>query len=212
MVKGFTDAIQNNWGGAPYEDLVKGFEYIKGHIPYVDTSRSVALGASYGGYMINWIQGHPLGREFCALVCHDGVFSMANQMCSDEQYFPNHDLGGPFWRAQSDWEKWDPARHLGEWKTPQLTIHSALDYRLPITEGLAAFNVLQQRGVESRFLTFPDENHWVLKEENSLVWHTVVLNWINKFVGLPPYKGDGQEGFEVQSRPITGQESGLVMR
>jgi len=208
----FTDAIQGNWGGAPYEDLVKGFEYIKTHMPYVDTSRSVALGASYGGYMINWIQGHPLGREFRALVCHDGVFSMANQMSSDEQYFPNHDLGGPFWRNQSDWEKWDPARHIGEWKTPQLIIHSALDYRLPITEGLAAFNVLQERGVESRFLTFPDENHWVLKEENSLVWHTVVLNWINKYVGLPPYKTDGQEGFEVQSRPILGRESGLVMR
>jgi dipeptidyl aminopeptidase/acylaminoacyl peptidase len=208
----FTDAIQGNWGGAPYEDLVKGLKYIKAHMPYVDTSRSVALGASYGGYMINWIQGHPLGREFRALVCHDGVFSMANQMSSDEQYFPNHDLGGPFWRNQSDWEKWDPARHTGEWKTPQLIIHSALDYRLPITEGLAAFNVLQERGVESRFLTFPDENHWVLKEENSLVWHTVVLNWINKYVGLPPYKGDGQEGFEMQSRPILGRESGLVRR
>lgn len=208
----FTDAIEGNWGGAPYEDLVKGLKYIKAHMPYVDTSRSVALGASYGGYMINWIQGHPLGRDFCALVCHDGVFSMANQMSSDEQYFPNHDLGGPFWRNQSGWEKWDPARHTGEWKTPQLIIHNALDYRLPITEGLAAFNVLQERGVESRFLTFPDENHWVLKEENSLVWHTVVLNWINKYVGLPPYKDDGQEGYEMQSRPILGRESGLVMR
>lgn len=208
----FTDAIEKNWGGSPYEDLVKGLEYIKAHLSYVDTSRSVALGASYGGYLINWIQGHPLGREFRALVCHDGVFSMANQMSSDEQYFPNHDLGGPFWRARSDWEKWDPARHLGEWKTPQLIIHSALDYRLPITEGLAAFNILQERGVDSRFLTFPDENHWVLKEENSLVWHAVVLNWINKYVGLPPYKANEQEVFQVQSRPILGRRSGLVMR
>ena len=208
----FTDAIMNSWGGLPYEDLVKGFEYIKGHLDYVDTSRSVALGASYGGYMMNWMQGHPLGREFRAMVCHDGVFSMANQMSSDEQYFPNHDLGGPFWRVQSNWDKWDPARHTGNWSTPMLVIHNELDYRLPISEGLAAFNVLQARKVESRFLTFPDENHWVLKEENSLVWHTVVLNWINKYAGLPAYKREGEVGFEVQSRPIVGEDTGLVLR
>jgi len=208
----FTDAINDNWGGLPYEDLVNGFKYIKEELSYVDTSRSVALGASYGGYMMNWMQGHPLGREFKALVCHDGVFSMFNQVSSDEQYFPNHEFKGPLWRAQSEWEKWDPARFTGEWKTPELIIHSDLDYRLPITEGLAAFNVLQERGVESRFLTFPDENHWVLKEENSLVWHTVVLNWINRFVGLPAYREDGEEGFEVQSRPVLGRESGLVIR
>ncbi len=184
----FTDAIQNQWGGLPYEDLVNGFSYIKENFSYIDTSRSVALGASYGGYMINWLQGHSLGREFKALVCHDGSMSITNQISSDEQYFPNHDFGGPYWTAKETWEKWDPTRFTGEWATPQLVIHNALDYRLQIGEGLAAFNVLQERGVESRFLTFPDENHWVLKEENSLVWHIVVLNFINKFVGLPPYK------------------------
>ena len=200
----FCDAIQNSWGGLPYEDLVNGFEYIKENLPYVDTSRAVALGASYGGYMMNWIQGHDLGRKFKALVCHDGVFSMANQMSSDEQYFPNHDLGGPFWTAKENWDRWDPARYTENWSTPQLVIHNELDYRLPISEGLAAFNVLQERGVESRFLTFPDENHWVLKEENSLMWHTVVLNWINHYAGLPPYKEAAHEGFEVQSTPLTG--------
>ena len=178
----FCDAIQKSWGGLPYEDLVQGFDYIHENLPFVDTNRAVALGASYGGYMINWIQGHPLGRKFKALVCHDGVFSMANQMASDEQYFPTHDLGGEFWKAMEDWEKWNPARFTGNWSTPQLVIHNALDYRLPISEGLAAFNVLQERKIESRFLTFPDENHWVLKEENSLVWHTVVFNLINEFV------------------------------
>ncbi len=197
----FCDAIQRSWGGLPYEDLVQGFDYIKDNLAYVDTARAVALGASYGGYMMNWIQGHPLGREFKALVCHDGVFSMANQMSSDEQWFPNHDLGGPFWTAMDDWEKWNPARFTKEWATPQLVIHNELDYRLPISEGLAAFNVLQQRGVESRFLTFPDENHWVLKEENSLVWHTVVLNWINRFANLLPYKDEKDQGFEVQNPP-----------
>lgn len=183
----FTDAIENQWGGRPYEDLVHGYSFIKENLEYIDTSRSVALGASYGGYMINWIQGHPLGREFKALVCHDGVLSIANQVSSDELYFPNHEFGGPYWDAIATWEKWNPARYAANWATPELVIHSELDYRLPIAEGLAAFNILQQRGVESRFLTFPDESHWVLKEENSLVWHTVVLNFINKFVGLPPY-------------------------
>ena len=197
----FTDAITKSWGGLPYEDLVSGFEYIKENLSYIDTSRSVALGASYGGYMMNWMQGHALGKEFKALVTHDGVFSMANQMSSDEQYFPNHDLGGPYWTAMEEWEKWNPAKHTGNWSTPQLIIHNELDYRLPISEGLAAFNVLQERKIPSRFLTFPDENHWVLSEENSLLWHTVVLNWINKYAGLPPYKGEGDQGFEAQDKP-----------
>lgn len=200
----FCDAIQMSWGGLPYEDLVNGFSYIRENLSYIDTSRAVALGASYGGYMINWIQGHPLGREFKALVCHDGVFSMTNLVSSDEQYFPNHEMGGPFWTAMDRWEQWNPARFTGHWATPQLVIHSELDYRLPISEGLAAFNVLQERGVPSRFLTFPDENHWVVKEENSLVWHTVVLNFINHFVGLPPCKDEARQGFQVQNSPPLG--------
>ena len=190
----FTDAIRNDWGGAPYDDLAAGFEYIKKELDFVDTDRAVALGASYGGYMMNWIQGHDLGKKFKALVCHDGVWSMTAQAASDEQYFPIHDLGGPIWERQEMYDKWDPSRHTGEWETPMLVIHSERDYRLSIAEGLAAFNILQMRGIESRFLTFPDENHFVLGHENSLVWHTTVINWINKFVGLPPLgaKGEGE--------------------
>ncbi|KAF2234528.1 alpha/beta-hydrolase [Viridothelium virens] len=183
----FTDAIHQQWGGLPYEDLVQGFDYIERHMPDVDTSRAVALGASYGGYMMNWIQGHGLGRKFKALVTHDGVFSMAGQLASEELYFPFHDLGGAPTSAgtRKEWARWDPSLHIEEWKTPHLIIHNELDYRLTISEGLAAFNALQTRGVESRFLTFPDENHWVLKPENSMVWHRVVINWINRYVGLP---------------------------
>jgi len=193
----FTDDICCEWGGKPYEDLVKGFEYIKSKLEYVDTDRAVALGASYGGYMMNWIQGHDLGRKFKALVCHDGVFSMTAQTASDEQYFPVHDLGGPIWERQEMYDKWDPARFTENWTTPQLVIHNELDYRLTIAEGLAAFNVLQMRGVESMFLSFPDENHWVLKHENSLVWHRVVINWCNKFVDLPPLSDkEGKTGLE----------------
>lgn len=190
----FTDAIRGSWGGLPYEDLEKGFEYIAKNLEYVDTERAVALGASYGGYMVNWIQGHELGRKFKALVTHDGVFSMVSQLASEEQYFPLHDLKGPLWRVPEEWEKWDPSRFTANWATPHLIIHNELDYRLTIAEGLAAFNVLQMRGVDSAFLTFPDENHWVLKPENSLVWHHAVINWINKYVGLPPISSESTKG------------------
>lgn len=182
----FTDAIRVQWGGKPYIDLVKGFEYIEQNLDYVDTDRAVALGASYGGFMVNWIQGHDLGRKFKALVTHDGIFSMTSQLSSEELYFFNHDLAGPLWKVPQNWAEWDPSRHTGKWATPHLIIHNELDYRLPISEGLAAFNVLQMRGIDSAFLTFPDENHWVVNPENSLLWHNTVLNFINRHVDLPP--------------------------
>lgn len=128
----FCDAIKKSWGGLPYEDLVKGFDYIKENMISVDADRAVALGASYGGFMMNWMQGHDLGKKFKALVCHDGVFSMENQMSSDEQWFPNHDLGGPFYDNMKSWQQWDPARFTENWSTPMLVIHNELDYRLPI--------------------------------------------------------------------------------
>ncbi|PBP24566.1 prolyl oligopeptidase [Diplocarpon rosae] len=178
------NGIKNNWGGRPYIDLEKGFEYIEANLSYVDTTRAVALGASYGGYMINWIQGHPLGRKFRALVTHDGVFCTLNQYASEELFFPLHDFGGSLWENREVYEKWDPSKFTGEWATPHLIIHNELDYRLPIGEGLAPFNVLQSRGVQSKFLTFSDENHWVLKPENSLLWHKTVLDWINHYSGI----------------------------
>ncbi|KAK5721087.1 hypothetical protein LTR15_007051 [Elasticomyces elasticus] len=211
----FTDAIRDNWGGDPYQDIVNCFEWVGKNMPEADNDKAVALGASYGGYMMNWIQGHDLGRKFKALVCHDGILTFAGSMlATDELYFPFHDLGGTPWydpgfaassreakhnfgsSTLSDWKKWDPSEHLDQWATPQLVIHSEKDYRLPISEGIAPFNVLQARGVESQFLTFPDENHWVLKPENSLVWHKVVLNWVNKHAGLPPYTTEDPDSDE----------------
>lgn len=183
----FTDAIQGQWGGLPYQDIALGFEWIKKNLTYVDTDRAVALGASCGGYMVNWIQGHSLGRNFKALVTHDGIFSMAGLMATEELYFPFQDLTGTMWDKPDAWAKWDPSRFASNWDTPHLIIHSELDYRLTISEGLAAFNVLQSRGVESQFLTFPDENHWMVKHENALRWYEVVLDWINKHVGLEEY-------------------------
>lgn len=151
------NGIRNQWGGRPYEDIVKGFEYIEKELDFVDTTRAVALGASYGGYMMNWIQGHPLGRKFKALVTHDGVFSTLNQYSSEELFFPQHDFAGTLWEHRENYERWDPARFTKEWATPHLVIHNELDYRLPISEGLAVFNVLKSKGVPARFLTFPDE-------------------------------------------------------
>ena len=131
-------------------------------------------------------------------------------LATEELYFVFHDLCGTPWRSSAiestdqqlastrkqgsletspleDWRKWDPSQHFDHWSTPQLIIHSEKDFRICISDGLSAFNVLQTKGINSQFLTFPDENHWVLKPENSLAWHKVVLNWINKYVGLPPF-------------------------
>ncbi|KAF4628302.1 hypothetical protein G7Y89_g9852 [Cudoniella acicularis] len=182
-----TDGIQNQWGGHPYNDLVKGWEYIEENLSYVDTDRAIALGASYGGYMIYWVQGHDLGRKFKALFAHDGSFNTLAQYSSEELWFTQHDFNGTLWDNYGNYERWNPAAHTKNWSTPQLIVHNERDYRLPIAEGLAAFNVLQARGVPSKFLSFPDENHWVLKPENSLVWHKTVLDWLNGYAGLPSY-------------------------
>ncbi|KAK4160924.1 dipeptidyl-peptidase 5 [Cladorrhinum sp. PSN259] len=190
------NGIQGEWGGRPYQDLEKAFEYIEEKLEYVDTDRAVALGASYGGYMINWVQGHPLGRKFKALVNHDGVFSTLNQWSSEELFFPIHDFKGTIYENREEYAKWDPALYLNEWATPQLIIHSELDYRLPVTEGLAAFNVLQAKKIDSKLLVYPDENHWVLRPENSLFWHREVLGWINK------YSGVGEEQQELQQAQV----------
>lgn len=189
----FTDAIQESYGDLPYHDIVKCFEYVEKHLDYVDTERAVALGASYGGYMMNWIQGQPLGRRFKALVTHDGIFSTAFMLATEELYFVNHDFGGPWSKNRDKWLKFDPAQFTENWQTPHLIVHSDLDYRIAVSEGLAAFNVLQSQGVESEFLNFPDENHFVLKPENSLVWHRTVLNFINRHVGLSSYDIDGEK-------------------
>ncbi|CZR50334.1 related to secreted dipeptidyl-peptidase V precursor [Phialocephala subalpina] len=192
-----TDTIQNQWGGLPYNDLLLGWDYISENIPYVDTNRSIALGASYGGYMMYWIQGHELGRRMKAIFAHDGSFNTLSQYSSEELWFMNHDFNGTLWDAWDNYARWNPAQHTAEWATPMLIVHNELDYRLPIAEGLAAFNVLQSKGVPSKLLSFPDENHWVLNAENSLVWHKTVLDWLNGYVGLPKYSQPGDEDFRA---------------
>jgi len=183
----FTDAIAEDWGGKPFVDMQKGWKYALDVYPEIDPDRAVAAGASWGGYAINWIQGHPeYGFNFKALVCHDGVFdSNYNGYSTDELFFFNHEWGGRPWDKKSKAlsEKFSPSNFVNNWNTPQLLIHGSKDYRLPETESIGAFHALQQRGVRSRLVIFPDENHWVLNQGNSLKWHYEVFRWFDEFVG-----------------------------
>ena len=181
-----TDAISTHWGDYPYWDLVHAWDYVNTTLPYVDTVRGIASGASFGGYMMNWIQGHPLGRRFNALVTHDGVTNSLADYASEELWFINHDNGGIFTspNTTSTYYRWNPILYYENWATPHFVVHNDLDFRLPVSEGIMLFNMLQVKGVPSKFLNFPDENHWVLNRENSRVWHTEIFKWINYYSGI----------------------------
>ena len=177
----FTDSISDDWGGKPLEDLKKGMKHIEGAYPFVDTSNACALGASYGGFMINWIAGQ-WSDGFRCLVNHDGVFD--NRMmyyATEELWFSEWEHGGPYWEKVKAHERDNPVNYVDRWKTPMLVIHGSLDYRIPETQGIGAFTALQRRGVPSRLVVFPDENHWVLSPANSLQWHDEVLGWLGTY-------------------------------
>ncbi|KZV95473.1 alpha/beta-hydrolase [Exidia glandulosa HHB12029] len=183
----FTDAISGDWGGRPFEDLRKGWAYVKEHYPQIDFDRAVGAGASWGGYAVNWIAGHPeWDFGFKALFCHDGVFDTTyNGLVTDELYFFEQEFGAPAWTKEGYElsEKFNPARLVGKWTTPMLIVHGSKDFRLPDTEGISAFQALQRRKIKSRLVIFPDENHWVLNHKNSLKWHWEVFRWFHLFVG-----------------------------
>ena len=180
----FTDAIRRNWGGAPYEDLMKGLDHVLANYPFVDKERLGALGASYGGYMINWIAGHT--DRFKCLVSHDGEFdTRTSYYTTEELWFPEWEMGGLPWEPGTTYERWSPALFVADWKTPMLVIHGARDFRLPETEGFSAFTALQRKGVPSKLLYFPDENHWVLKAKNSILWHDTVIGWLDQWLKTP---------------------------
>jgi dipeptidyl aminopeptidase/acylaminoacyl peptidase len=178
----YQEEILGSWGGAPYLDIVAGVRHILHRFANVDPERVVAAGASYGGYMINWINGHNEDKLFKGLVCHDGVFSTLSTFYSTEElYFPVFEFGGVPWEKREEYEKWSPEKFTQNWETPQLTIAGGKDYRLPESEGISVFNTLQRRGVPSRLVYFPNENHWVLEPKNSLKWHGEVLGWLLKY-------------------------------
>lgn len=175
----FTDAISGDWGDTPLEDLKLGLAHVLAENPWIDGERACALGASYGGYMINWIAGNWPDR-FACLVNHDGIFDQRMMYyATEELWFPEWEHGGPEYADPRAYARFNPADHVTKWEAPMLVIHGSLDFRVPLEQGLATFTALQRRGVESRFLHFPDENHWVLRPANSRLWHDEVLRWLD---------------------------------
>jgi dipeptidyl aminopeptidase/acylaminoacyl peptidase len=178
----FTDSISGNWGGDPLVDLQLGFEAALEKYDFLDGDNTCALGASYGGFMVNWIAGNWPDRFDC-LVNHDGVFDQRMMYyATEELWFPEWENGGPYYKTPKTYEKYNPVNHVDQWKTPMFVIHGQLDYRVPLTQGIGAFTALQRRGVPSKFLYFPDENHWVQKPHNSVQWHNEVNEWLHQYL------------------------------
>jgi dipeptidyl aminopeptidase/acylaminoacyl peptidase len=177
----FTDAIRDDWGGAPFEDLMKGLDFALGHYAFLDKDRCAALGASYGGFMINWIAGHT--DRFRTLVCHDG--NLDERMAyydTEELWFPEWEHKGLPWENPASYTRQNPIEFVKNWKTPMLVIHGMKDFRIAYSQGLSTFTALQRKGIPSKLLMFPDENHWVVKPANSLQWHETVLGWLDQWL------------------------------
>ena len=182
----FTDAISQHWGDRPLEDLQKGYATALDKYDFLDKNRACALGASYGGYMTNWIAGnwfHADGSSpFKCLVTHNGVFDTHSMgLVTEELWFTEWEFGGTVWDKPEAYERFNPARLVQKWKTPTLIVSGQNDFRVPIDQSLSAFTALQRQGVESQLLYFPDENHWVLKPQNSILWHDTVNTWMKRW-------------------------------
>ena len=176
----FIDAINGDWGGAPFDDLMLGLNYAEQHYPYIDKSRECALGASYGGYAINWIEGHT--DRFKCLVSHDGMFNTESAYgTTEELWFAEWEFKGTPWTNREIYRKWSPMLAATNFKTPILVVHGQLDYRLDVSEGFQMFTTAQRLKVPSKMLYFPDEGHWVLKPQNSRLWYKTVNDWVDQW-------------------------------
>ena len=181
----FTDGVNGDWGGKPYVDLMKGLDYVEATYPFIDKNRVAALGASYGGYMINWILGHT--DRFKCLVSHDGLFNaVAAYGATEELWFNEWEYRGTPWDNPETYQRWSPDQFAKNFKTPTLVIHGQLDYRLDVSQGFALFTTLQRLHVPSEMLYFPDEGHWVLKPQNSQLWNQTVNAWVDQWTGPAP--------------------------
>ena len=184
----FTDSISGDWGGKPLVDLQKGWAHALAKYDFLDGSKACALGASYGGYMINWIAGNWFDADgnspWKCLVNHDGVFDARSMGYSTEElWFDEWEHGGTPFDKPAEYEKFNPVNHVSKWKVPMLVVQGQLDFRIPAEQGIATFTALQRRGIDSKFLYFPDENHWVLKPHNSVLWHDTVNAWLKRHIG-----------------------------
>ncbi len=184
----FVDSIAEHWGDRPLTDLKKGWAAALKKFQFLDRDRACALGASYGGYMVYWMAG-VWNKPWKCMVDHDGVFDTRMMYyATDELWFEEHDNGGPEFLHPKYYKKFNPLNHVKNWRVPMLVVHSSNDYRIPISQGIGAFNALQRQGIPSEFLTFPDESHLVLKPADSLQWHHTVLRWLNKWIGATSKK------------------------
>jgi dipeptidyl aminopeptidase/acylaminoacyl peptidase len=176
----FTDSISGDWGGKPYIDLMKGLDYVEKTYPFIDKNREAALGASYGGYMANWVLGHT--DRFKCIVSHDGTFNTESAFgTTEELWFPNWEFKGPPWKNRELYRKFSPHLFANKFKTPTLVVHGQLDYRLDVSNGFDLFTTLQTLKVPSKMLYFPDEGHWVLKPQNSRLWYKTVNDWVDQW-------------------------------
>jgi dipeptidyl aminopeptidase/acylaminoacyl peptidase len=173
------DDINQDWGGKAFEDVMKGTDFAEA-LPYVEKGRTAAAGASYGGYMVNWIAGQT--DRFQALVTHDGVFDLVSMYGSTEElWFPEWEFGGPYWVNPEGYARHNPRDFVKNFKTPTLVVHGEKDYRVPVEQALAMFTALRRQGVPARLVVFPDENHWVLKPANSVRWYDEVIGWLDRW-------------------------------
>jgi dipeptidyl aminopeptidase/acylaminoacyl peptidase len=177
----FVDGVNKDWGGKPYIDLMNGLDYAEKTYPFIDKNRECALGASYGGYMINWVLGHT--NRFKCLVSHDGMFNTESAYGSTEElWFPEWEFGDTVWANREGYRKWSPHLFAAQFKTPTLVVHGQLDYRLDVSEGFQLFTTLQRLKIPSKMLYFPDEGHWVLKPQNSELWYKTVNGWVDSYL------------------------------
>jgi dipeptidyl aminopeptidase/acylaminoacyl peptidase len=176
----FIDEINGDWGGKPFVDLMRGLDYVEKTYPFVDKDRECALGASYGGYMIDWLLGHT--TRFKCLVAHDGMFNTVSSFgTTEELWFNTWEFKGTPWTNPGTYKKWSPNLSATKFKTPTLVVHGQLDYRLDVSEGFQLFTTLQLLKVPSKMLYFPDEGHWVLKPQNSRLWYKTVNGWVDQW-------------------------------
>jgi dipeptidyl aminopeptidase/acylaminoacyl peptidase len=179
----FEEQISGDWGGLAYDDIMRSVDAAE-KLPYVVPGRTCAAGASFGGYMIDWIAGHT--DRFRCLVSHDGVFDLVAEYGSTEElWFPEWEMRGTPWDNPDAYRKWSPSTYAKSFKTPTLVVQGELDFRVPVEQGMGMFTALQRQGIESRLLYFPDEGHWVLKPRNSQLWYHTVLDWIDAHAKKP---------------------------
>jgi dipeptidyl aminopeptidase/acylaminoacyl peptidase len=176
----FVDRVNGDWGGKPYIDLMRGLDYAEQHYPFIDKTRECALGASYGGYMANWILGHT--DRFKCIVSHDGMFNPESAWgTTEELWFNEWEFKGTPWTNRALYRQWSPMLAETHFKTPTLVVHSQLDYRLDVSEGYQLFDTLQRMKVPSKMLYFPDEGHWIMKPQNSELWYKTVNDWVDEW-------------------------------